>query len=47
MTFGPLLVSLSSRLLCPRQHIPGITQGLGFSDNPSHMGMQVIPYSPY
>jgi hypothetical protein len=47
MTFTLLLVSFSSRLLCPRQHILGITQGVGFSDNPTHMGMRVIPYSPY
>lgn len=41
ITYGLLLTSLPSNLPSPRQHIPGITQGVGFSGNPTPPGIRL------
>jgi len=35
MAYKLLLVALPFNRPCPRQHIPGITQGIRFLDNPT------------
>src|SRR6266498_1404724 len=40
-----LLIPLPSQSSCPRQHIPGVTPGLGCLDNPTRQRHPVDTYS--